>query len=400
MSTPDPSTIQPPLDFSDKGPDIISSGAVLGFVSTVIVALRFWSRRLIHQQFGLSDYLCLAALLFHHGVLASGSVMVKQGGLGRDFRVVFTEDPGSVTILYQALFVGEITYTFSSPLIKLSVLAFYWKMFPTRTVKVGCTLLGFACVAWWIAIFILNFTQCRPLEAFWRIELQALPTTKCIDPILAFFANSIVNCIIDFFTVIMPIQEVLKLQTTTRRKVNISIVFLLGGVAFAASLVRTIFVGFLWKQGVTNFTKQFIVPSVAFEVEIYAAIMGACLPMMVPVYRKLRFGDALKPTSGGSGSSKTPFSGTNTVVAANMHRRNMELASGSGGGSFEQLRGSEDGLTPANYHRGHRSHVSSSPAVDGSRDSDNENYPLEAIKVRRDLTWREQHRDGGDGSHV
>ncbi|KAK8037711.1 hypothetical protein PG991_001057 [Apiospora marii] len=396
MSATDPSTIQSPLDFSDKGPAIIASGAALGFVSTIIVALRFWSRRLIHQRFGLSDYLCLAALLFHHGVLASGSVMVKQGGLGRDFRVTSTEDPNSVTILYQALFVGELTYTFSSPLIKLSVLAFFWKMFPTRTVKSGCTILGLACAAWWTAIFILNFTQCRPLEAFWHIELQALPTTKCIDPILAFFANSVVNCIIDFFTVTLPIQEVMKLQTTTRRKVNISIVFLLGGIAFAASLVRTIFVGFEWKQGVTNFTKQFIVPAIAFEVEIYAAIMGACLPMMVPVYRKLRFGDALKTTSGGSGSNKTPFSGTNTIVAANIQRRNVGPAGGSGGGSFERLGGSEDGLTPANYHGGHRNQVSSEPAGD----SDHENYPLEAIKVRRDLIWREQHHNGGDDSHV
>ncbi|KAK8102253.1 hypothetical protein PG984_015399 [Apiospora sp. TS-2023a] len=400
MSTTDSSTIQTPLDFSDRGPDIIISGAVLALVSTVIVALRFWSRRLIHQRFGLSDYLCLAALLFHHGVIASGSVMAKQGGLGRDFRVTSTEDPGSITILYQALFAGELTYTFSSPLIKLSVLAFYWNIFPTRTVKLGCTILGFACVAWWTAIFILNFTQCRPLQAFWHIELQALPTTKCIDPILAFFANSVANCIVDFFTVILPIQEILKLQTTTRRKFNISIVFLLGGIAFAASLVRTIFVGFEWRDGITNFTKQFIVPAIAFEVEIYAAIMGACLPMMVPVYRKLRFGDALKTISGGSGSSKTPFSGTNTVVAANLRRRNMEPASESGVGSFEQFRGSEDGLTPANYHRGHSSKVSSGPAVDGSRDSDNESYPLEAIKVRRDLTWKEQHRNGADDSHV
>ncbi|KAK7972308.1 hypothetical protein PG988_006442 [Apiospora saccharicola] len=388
MSTTDPSTIQPPLDYSDKGPDIIISGAVLAFVSTVIVALRFWSRRLIHQRFGLSDYLCLAALLFHHGVIASGSVMAKQGGLGRDFRVTSTEDPGSITILYQALFAGELTYTFSSPLIKLSVLAFYWNIFPTRTVKLGCTILGFACVA------------VDPWKPFWHIELQALPTTKCIDPILAFFANSVANCIVDFFTVILPIQEILKLQTTTRRKFNISIVFLLGGIAFAASLVRTIFVGFEWRDGITNFTKQFIVPAIAFEVEIYAAIMGACLPMMVPVYRKLRFGDALKTTSGGSGSSKTPFSGTNTVVAANLRRRNMEPASGSGVGSFEQLRGSEDGLTPPNYHGGHRSQISSGPAVDGSRDFDDGSYPLEAIKVRRDLTWREQHRNGGNDSHV
>ncbi|KAK8041288.1 hypothetical protein PG994_014295 [Apiospora phragmitis] len=368
MSTTDP-TIQPPLDFSNTGPDIVITSAVLGFVSTIIVALRFWSRRLVHQHFGLSDYLCLAALLFQHGLLASGSVMVKPGGLGRDFRITATEDPSSVIILFQALFVAEITYTFSSPLIKLSVLAFYRKIFPTRTVNLGCKILGFMCMAWWIAIFILDFTQCRPLEAFWRLELQVLPTTKCIDPIFAFFSNSVANCIIDFFTIALPIRDVLKLQTTTRRKVNIFMIFLLGGVSHKLTIAE-----------------QFVVPAIASAIEIYVAIIGACLPMMVPIYRKLRFGDPLKMTGGGTQPNKTPSSGTNTVTAANMRRRNRELSGDDG--SVEQRAGSEDGLTPADYHGGHYSR-----AVAGSPGSDNESYPLEAIKVRREITRHWQDRD-------
>lgn len=85
------------------------------------------------------------------------------------------------------------------------------------------------CVLWFIAVIILDFVQCRPLEALWLVELQSLPTTRCVDILLFFLANSIVNCIVDFFTVTLPIHEVVKLQTTTRRKINICFVFLLGG---------------------------------------------------------------------------------------------------------------------------------------------------------------------------
>lgn len=96
--------------------------------------------------------------------------------------------------------------------------------------KLGTNILASACIAWCIAITILDFVECRPLKAFWFVELQALPTTKCLDPILCFLANSIANSIIDFFTLTLPIREVFKLQITTWKKIQISGVFLMGGM--------------------------------------------------------------------------------------------------------------------------------------------------------------------------
>lgn len=86
------------------------------------------------------------------------------------------------------------------------------------------------CIAWNVAVTIVNYLQCRPLKAFWYTELQVLPTTHCLDTILCFLGNSIANCIIDFMTLVLPIQEVMKLKTTTRRKISICGIFLLGGM--------------------------------------------------------------------------------------------------------------------------------------------------------------------------
>lgn len=94
----------------------------------------------------------------------------------------------------------------------------------------GCKILGSMCIMWFIAVFVLDFVQCRPLKAFWFIELQALPTTHCVDTILCILATSIANCIIDFFTLTLPIHEIMKLQMTTRRKINICFIFLLGSM--------------------------------------------------------------------------------------------------------------------------------------------------------------------------
>lgn len=83
---------------------------------------------------------------------------------------------------------------------------------------------------WTVAIQITNVLQCRPLRAFWDPVLQASPTTKCIDTILFFLGNSIVNCVIDLVTLALPIQEIMKLHTTQKKKMGIAGVFLLGSM--------------------------------------------------------------------------------------------------------------------------------------------------------------------------
>jgi hypothetical protein len=77
---------------------------------------------------------------------------------------------------------------------------------------------------------IVNLVQCIPLRAFWDFELRADPNTKCLDPILFFLANSGVNVVIDFATLFLPIQEILKLHTSKSKKWGIAGVFLLGGM--------------------------------------------------------------------------------------------------------------------------------------------------------------------------
>ncbi|KAI0459323.1 hypothetical protein F5B21DRAFT_296836 [Xylaria acuta] len=369
---------QPPLDYSNSGPGIVISGSIVGFFATVVVGLRLWARKLTRQPLGADDWLCIAALFFHHAVMAASCVAAVNGGLGRDMRLVVLENPTSTVVLFQAVFVGEIAYTYSSPLIKLSVLAFYRRIFPTRTVRLGTLIIGIACILWCIPITILDFVQCRPLKAFWYIELQALPTTQCINPIQAFLGNSIANSFIDLFTLTLPINEVMKLHTTTRRKINIGLVFLLGGVAFAAAAVRTVSTGIILREGLTNFSKQFVISDIATVIEIYVAIIGACSPTLVPVYRKLRYGSVLK-TYATAGSKETPAGakGNNPGYRAGHWKQ-----SSNRDGSFERLADVDDGLTSAIYDGNNHIKTSSSRAEDSRAFSNTESYALDSIVAR------------------
>lgn len=52
------------------------------------------------------------------------------------------------------MYFSQYIYGFSSPAIKLSLLVFYWRVFPTPLVRNGVYFLSFCCVGWLIAIMV------------------------------------------------------------------------------------------------------------------------------------------------------------------------------------------------------------------------------------------------------
>jgi hypothetical protein len=320
--TADQMLADPSQNTPKNGHEFIVVFTVLATTATSFVALRFLSKRLTHHKFTLDDYLCLAALLAHHVLMASSCVGIVQGGIGRNMDDIMTQNPDSIVVLFQSLFAADIAYTLSSPLIKLAVLAFYYRIFPTQTVRMGCWVLAAMCMAWAVAVMTLIFVQCRPLEAVWYVGLKKLSTTRCLDPILRFLSNSIANTVIDFFILLLPIQEIVKLQTTARRKVKICFVFVLGGIAFASSMARTIAMGLIWHKDRSNSTIEYVISGTATVVEIYIAIIGACLPLVVPVYNSLRHGDAQGQSSQNSQPKPTRHEELNMAMRSRrMHFR-------------------------------------------------------------------------------
>ncbi|KAI0555333.1 hypothetical protein F4679DRAFT_523352 [Xylaria curta] len=292
-----PTPGSPQVGDSDDSVGIYVSILVLAFFATLSVALRFWARRLMCVTWQIDDYLALIALLVHHGIVPLIAIAIELGGLGHDTKLFTMAHPSATVFFYQSFFVGGVIYAVSSPLIKLSVLSFYWRIFPTKTIKLACIALASLIIIWSIVVGVVDFFLCKPLHAFWNLEFQKSSDTKCMDITSFWLGNSGSNGVIDLATLILPIHEVVKLHSSISKKIGICAVFLLGSVAFAASLTRTITTIPLHNAEITNPNKQFIIPGVATVVEIYVAIIGACLPTLVPVYRRLRYGDASRRTN-------------------------------------------------------------------------------------------------------
>jgi len=95
-----------------------------------------------------------------------------------------------------------------------------------------------------------------------------------------------------------------------------------------------------------------VVPGVATVVEVYTAIIGACLPNMVPAYRKLRYGDTVKKINT-SANSRIYIASSNKIPTnkpSNSSHINYE-------GSSERL--NENELATIDYQPGRYSNVTS-----------------------------------------
>lgn len=125
----------------------------------------------------------------------------------------------------QYLYIGEYLYFTLVAVIKASILAMYYRIFPTRSMKLGVYVLGTTVILWWIAIILVTIFQCQPVYKAYKPFMQ---TGACLGKEHFFFGNSIPNVIQDVFILVLPAREVWKLQVATRQKIAILGVFVLG----------------------------------------------------------------------------------------------------------------------------------------------------------------------------
>lgn len=115
-------------------------------------------------------------------------------------------------------------------------------------------------------------------------------------------------------------------------------------------------------------------------IEVYVAIIGACLPMLAPVYRKLRHGDARSAVA--SQPQVAPTDGLATIGKISNRKRFQSSESGS----FTRIDNDEHSLVPVTYGNSQRVDVSG-PHDKQSSIAESEDIPLEGIRVKQDLTW-------------
>ncbi|RWA10070.1 hypothetical protein EKO27_g5023 [Xylaria grammica] len=353
----------------------------LAAVSSLAVTLRFWARWISGLGIHTDDWLTLGALAVHHGFGATLIVSFLADGLGFDSAELKEADPRAAMELQKVTFIGTILYGIGSTMIRLSVILFYFRVFPTKIVRRGGYILAATCIIWFITIEVLNVTQCKPIAFLWN---RAINGGHCISSTVGFIVPGALNVVIDAVTVGLPIHEVIKLNLSREKKCCIFGIFCIGGIATAASLARLVSISLYREDHGTGATFALLSATTGFE--IYVAIIGACAPTLVPIYKRLR---------GGRTPSDTPIPHRAGYTSKSKSQSHTYLHGGHNPAlSRTALRESDDEerffkrlddiqvLVPAKERGEFWTDISARPASEG--------VPLGKIRVQRDLTWKSE----------
>ncbi|KAF7595468.1 hypothetical protein BBP40_005804 [Aspergillus hancockii] len=249
-------------------------------IATAFVGLRFWARTINNAaSLAYDDWFLLAALIFAYG---TGICCILGGayGIGKHIWVV---DENDVLMSMKIIFAYVILYATTVPMVKLSVLLLYRRIFRLTWTLYICAFLS---IGYAISVSTTISLACVPTSFFWTQWVDPLSGGHCrINLYLFYLWNGVANLFTDVLILCLPMPIVWGLQMPTGQKWAISGIFLLGGFVCVATIVR------IWT--ITKMKNSVDITWVIGDAMIWSnvepciGIVSACLPTLRPLLRRI-----------------------------------------------------------------------------------------------------------------
>ncbi|KAF2849815.1 hypothetical protein T440DRAFT_451417 [Plenodomus tracheiphilus IPT5] len=253
---------------------IMLSNIMVAFAAA-FVAMRFAFKFVVAQlDIGMDDWSVLACLIAatpNAVITVFGTV---KNGLGRD---IWTLTPAEITEMLKYFYVMASLYFTQVALLKLTLIFFYIRVFPSKGVQrllwgtvVFVALWGFSYVI--VAIF-----QCRPIRYFWT-KWDGLHNGTCLDINAITASNAGLSIALDLWILGIPLWQLYGLKLHWKKKFGVALMFCVGTFVTIVSILRLrALVHFAESD---NASWEFYDVSVWSTIEICVGIMCACLPTL------------------------------------------------------------------------------------------------------------------------
>ncbi|CAD6588420.1 MAG: hypothetical protein ASARMPREDX12_003322 [Alectoria sarmentosa] len=323
--------ISPVIDVRSKAAQFYAATITTYGLAVIAVVLRIWARRLMKAQIWVDDWLVAVALL-----IASGFFVHAVVWFHHDFgqpNELLGEEFGKNS------FAEDFLYFLIIGLVKISILAFYWRLFRV-SIRIPCYILGAITTCW-------EITVCIPVSGYWNTKISA----KCVNGEHFFLGSSIVNILTDLALLLLPIPYIWRLYRTISQKIALIGIFMLGGFVTIISIIR---ITILFKLDVSSL--NLIIDFVGFVswgiAESNMAIVAACLPSLRPILSLILYGEPNPSIQGPKGSglgrswtriqpsvAAKPHHGQSTSAGDGLQRFSSPRDNGCGFSGEEQFHG-------------------------------------------------------------
>ena len=146
--------------------------------------------------------------------------------IGSGQHLALLPQPDTALKYRKAQFWFEIIYVIAIGLIKYSVLLFYRRLFPSKSVMKILQVVASVVLAWQIAIIAGYTWECRPVQKAWD---TTVPGT-CIDLKKLWLGNAIPNILTDIVVIIIPLPLIWNLHLPRFQRLLLCGVFLTGAL--------------------------------------------------------------------------------------------------------------------------------------------------------------------------
>jgi hypothetical protein len=125
----------------------------------------------------------------------------------------------------QTLIVCQVLYATAVTLTKISIIASYIRVFPTRTFHYFMYITAAVIIGLWVCAVLVTIFQCSPVRAAWDFTLE---NRKCIPILKFFYAAASVNIATDLILCIAPLPLCWKLRIGVNERIILCMLFAVG----------------------------------------------------------------------------------------------------------------------------------------------------------------------------
>ena len=133
--------------------------------------------------------------------------------------------PQGTAYFFKVLYFQELMYNVGVTTLKLSILLFYRRIFPSQKFKYVLYGVAFVFLSWAIVTNFLSIFQCTPIAKSWN---QSLPG-KCVNILALFMSQCAQNTSTDLIVLLLPLPLVWNLHVPKSQKYALVGIFSLGG---------------------------------------------------------------------------------------------------------------------------------------------------------------------------
>ncbi|KAK3902693.1 hypothetical protein C8A05DRAFT_33597 [Staphylotrichum tortipilum] len=320
MSTAEPfEEPYPGWSQENKGPLILGVTGTLTFSAFLFVAGRIYSRLVSLGKLASDDFIVIVCILLSISYVGLAAAAISYGG-GRHIR---TLDPEHVkhAIYYTVVsFVPGVT-SFTIP--KFAVIILLAKILgPGRWHKIFMWTISVLYLLMSAGMLVINFAQCTPAAAQWGgAEGTCWDRRITVDYAMAL---GICSVLFDFYLAVYPTIVLFSLQIGWKKKLALSSSLGFGYCAGAITCYKCYTLSGL--LSLDDFT--YAVDDVVLwtNIEGNFVLIGACIPTLLPLVRKIFGQSALGGSTPNKESNQKDSGPNNTIITIGSYPKGKKRA--------------------------------------------------------------------------